>query len=142
MGRLLATDRTVPNCESQPCGLCGLSILSNRWTITAGHCCHLNGDPDTKREKGSVSIVIGTLYDTTCSFSRACTSSPPTGADAGAVYVANKIVIKDDYAYNRHGFHKNDYCMVQSRDKMVLDGVNTQLIRIPFGRTRKFTSEN
>ena len=89
---------------------CGGQIVTDEWILTAGHCCEGSGINDIR-------INIGDhLYQ---------------GGDEESYLEIKKILIHPDYRSGPYSSYPYDFCMVQTKEKMIIDGVKTQVACFP-----------
>ena len=89
---------------------CGGQIVTDEWILTAGHCC-------VGSDLNDIRINIGDhLYQE---------------GDETSYLEIQKILIHPDYRSGPYSSFPYDFCMVQTKEKMIIDGVKTQVACFP-----------
>ena len=89
---------------------CGGQIVTDEWILTAGHCCEGEGINDIR-------VNIGDhLYQE---------------GDEKSYLEIQKFLIHPDYRSGQYSSYPYDFCMVQTKEKMIIDGVKTQVACFP-----------
>ena len=89
---------------------CGGQIVTDEWILTAGHCCEGEGINDIR-------INIGDhLYQE---------------GDEISYLEIQKILIHPEYRSGPYNSYPYDFCMIQTKEKMIIDGVTTQVACFP-----------
>ena len=99
---------------------CGGQIVTDEWILTAGHCCEYKGINDIR-------INIGDhLYQE---------------GDEKSYLEIKQILIHPDYLSGSYNSIPYDFCMVQTKEKMIIDGVQTQVACFPDAGVHADTNE-
>ena len=89
---------------------CGGQIVTDEWILTAGHCCEGRGINDIR-------INIGDhLYQE---------------GDEKSYLEIQKFLIHPEYQSGPYNSLPFDFCMIQTKEKMIIDGVTTQVACFP-----------
>jgi len=116
-------------------GVCGGSIISNRFILTAGHCCD-----DYKNRPERISFRIGAHVDPSCGEVKLCTteskfsrstSYPNINEMIGQEIEAEKAILHPYYKSNKGGSLAWDFCLIKSKTKIPLNEKTVAAIDLP-----------
>ena len=139
VGRLQMINRRIAGCRNKLCGQCGVAILTANWVITAAHCCHENRRPKLVRLADQMKIVLGTNFDTSCSYSGMCEGYDPrlhTTVASEQTFNAKELYISPTYQYGRIRL-ESDFCLIKIDGDIILDGKTTAPIEVSGNRLSK-----
>jgi len=120
---------------SVPEGVCGGSIISNRFILTAGHCCD-----DYKNRPERISFRIGAHVDPSCGQVKHCTTEskfrkstmyPNVNEIIGHEIEAEEVIMHPNYNYNMGGSVAWDFCLIKSKTKIPLNEKTVAAIDLP-----------